>query len=157
MLAAAGCRADEPEPARNAAADAPTRPAPAPAIPLPKPKLDREQLILAALRAMSAAALGKDDSDAQGKLKGREFELRLRFGCPGTSGTGSRTWSYDEKQGALRARFDADLSAGNVPSSDLLLKGYEGVVGFTIERPMLLSPGCPTPAFAATSDAVSTP
>jgi len=149
VLTAAGCRRDEPEPARNAPARVPTRATPAPAIPLPQPRLEREQLILAALRAVSAAALGQDDSDAQRKLNGREFELRLRFGCPGASGTKSRSWSYDERQGALRAHFEADLSAENVPSSDLLLKGYEGVVGFTIERPLLLSPGCPTPPFAA--------
>lgn len=149
VLTAAGCGRKAPEPAQNRPAAAPSMPAPA--IPLSEPKFEREQLILAALRAMSATALGKDDSAAQKELKGREFELRLRFGCPGAVGSKSRSWSYDEKNHTLRAHFDADLSADEVPSSDLLLKGYEGVVGFTIARPLLLSSGCPTPQFAMAS------
>jgi hypothetical protein len=35
-----------------------------------------------------------------------------------------------------------------VPASDLLLKGYEGAIGFLIEKPLLLSAGCPAPQFA---------
>jgi hypothetical protein len=151
VLAAAGCGRNEPAVTQNRPAPAPAKPKPQPAIPLPEPKLEREQLIFTALRAMSAVALGRDDSAAQKQLKGREFELRLRFGCPGVPAAKARSWSYDEKQHALRAHFDADLSAESVPSSDLLLRGYEGVVGFTIARPLLLSPGCPTPEFAAVS------
>ena len=151
VLAAAGCARNAPEAAQNESAASRTAPEPIQPLPLPATKLDREHLILAALHAMSAIALGADDSEAQKDLKGREFELRLRFGCPGTAGAKSRDWSYDDKKHTLRAHFDADLSADNVPSSDLLLKGYEGVVGFTIDRPLLLSAGCPTPQFAAVS------
>jgi hypothetical protein len=156
VLAAAGCGRNAPEPAQNRSAAAPAKPKPAPAIPLPEPKFEREQLILTALRAMSAAALGKDDSAAQKQLEGREFALRLRFGCPGAASTKSRSWSYDDKTQTLRAHFDADLSAEKVPSSDLLLKGYEGVVGFTVQRPLLLSAGCPTPQFATVTGAEPT-
>jgi hypothetical protein len=151
LLAAAGCDRKTPDQAQNRGAPALSTAKPAASIPLPEPKLEREQLIVAALRAISAAALGTNDAEAQKDLKGREFELRLRFGCPGAAGTPSRSWSYDEKSHALRAHFDADLSATHVAGSDLLLKSYEGVVGFTIERPLLLSAGCPTPQFATNS------
>ena len=97
------------------------------------------------MRALSAAALGQNDSDAQKALSGREFEVRLRFGCPGAPADPSRSWSYDEKAQVLRARIGTDLAANGVPASDLLLKGYEGVAGFVVEKPLLLSPGCPAP------------
>jgi hypothetical protein len=146
LLAAAGCGRKAPERAQNRVLPAPQ---PVQPLPLPKQKLEREQLILATLRAMSAAALGTNDAQAQKDLKGREFELRLRFGCPGAAANESRSWSYDQDKHALRAHFDADLSAKKVAGSDLLLKSYEGVVGFTIDRPLLLTAGCPTQQFAA--------
>lgn len=145
-LAATDCQRPAPEQTRNAVA-----PAPAASVPLPVPKLDREHLILAAMRSLSAAALGQDDKAAQRQLDGREFELRMRFGCPGFASGPSRGWSYDPKEQVLRAHISADLSANGVPASDLLLKGYEGVAGFVVERPMLLSAGCPAPQFGAMS------
>lgn len=132
----------------NAAAAKPEAAAP---IPLPQPKLDREHLTFAAIRALSAAALGANDADAQKQLKGREFELRLRFGCPGAAKDPSRNWTYDEADHALRTHFSADLSGQAVPASDLLLKDYEGLAGFTIERPLLLTAGCPAAQFAGMS------
>jgi hypothetical protein len=146
LLAAAGCKRQPVEPPKNAAAPAPA-PKPAVPIPLPKPKLDRQQMIFAALNALSAAALGQADAKAQQGLKGREFEMRLRFGCPDLPADPSRRWSYDEEAEVLRAHISADLSATSVPASDILLKGYEGVAGFTVDRPMLLSAGCPAPEF----------
>jgi hypothetical protein len=147
-LAATGCGQKPAEMAPSAAVNAPK---PAIPVPLPAPKLDREQLIFASLRALSAAALGQNDLEAQKALKGREFELRLRFGCPAvaTGDRSSRTWSYDANKHVLRARISSDLSAERVPASDLLLKDYEGVAGFTIDRPLLLSAGCPAAEFRA--------
>lgn len=147
LALAAGCKRQPAEPPQNAAAPPPVAPKPAVPIPLPRPKLDREQMIFAAMRAMSAAALGQADVEVQQPLKGREFKIRLRFGCPGFPANPSRRWSYDEKTEVLRAHISADLSATSVPASDLLLKGYEGVAGFTIDKPMLLAAGCPAPEF----------
>jgi hypothetical protein len=147
VLVSAGCRREGEEPADNVVVNGRADEKPAVQLPLREPKLDRGQLILAALHALSAAALGEDDTDAQHALKGREFELRLRFGCPGLPSVSSRSLSYDEKGHVLRARIDADLTAASVPASDLLLKGYEGIAGFTIDNPLLLSAGCPTPQF----------
>lgn len=148
LLAAAGCKQQQQiEPPENAAAPAPVESKPAVPIPLPRPKLNREQLIFAVLRAASATALGQADAEPQQGLKGREFEIRLRFGCPDLPADPSRGWSYDQTTEVLRAHISADLSAAGIPSSDLLLKGYEGVAGFTVDRPMLLSAGCPAPEF----------
>ncbi|MGE5564202.1 MAG: hypothetical protein ACM3ZV_12990 [Bacillota bacterium] len=146
LLAMGGCRR---EPADNAAVGA--KPQAQPQMPLPQPKLEREQLIFAAMRALSAAALHQDDGEAQKALSGREFEMRLRFGCPGVAANPSRSWSYDDGQHVVRAHVSADLAANGVPASDLLLKGYEGVAGFVVEKPLLLTPGCPAPQFGALS------
>lgn len=148
ILAAQGCGRKAAEPAQNAVASAESNSSGA--IALPESRLDREQLVLATLRALSAAALGHDDAEVQKEFKGREFELRLRFGCPGVPASSSRGWTYDEKQHVLRAHISADLSAEGVPASDLLLKGYEGVAGFTVDRPLLLTAGCPVAQFAVT-------
>jgi hypothetical protein len=143
VLLTAGCR-QAAEPSRNAA-PMPAEPKVDGSIPLPQPKLDREQAIFAALRAFTAAALSQQDREAQEALRGREFEIRLRFGCPGAAADPARNWTYDPKQQVLRARIETDLAREGVPASDLLLKGYEGVAGFVIEKPLLLSPGCPAP------------
>ena len=148
LVAAAGCRQRAPEPDRNAAPPGPTAQSkPAAAIPVPEPALGREQLIMAALHALSAAALGQDDSAAQKQLNGRDFELRLRFGCPSAPVSGSRSWSYDADKHVLRVQVRADVDSVSVPPSDLL-KGYEGAIGFVIDKPLLLTAGCPAPQFA---------
>ena len=150
-----GRKPAEPQQGNAVAPSQQQQPAAPIALPEPEPKLQREQLILAVLRAISDDALGRDDAEAQRALKGREFELRLRFGCPGAASS-SRSWSYDDKKGVLRARFDADLDAKSVQASNLLAKGYEGILGFTIERPLLLSAGCPSSEFAAATTSVPT-
>jgi hypothetical protein len=151
LLGTPGCGRKPAEQPRNAEANAPADESPALPIPLPAPKLDREQLIFDVMRALSAAALGQDDAKAQSAFKGREFELRMRFGCPGLPALSSRSWSYDEQKHVLRARISADVAAEGVPASDLLLKGYEGVAGFVVEKPLLLSAGCPAPQFGSVS------
>jgi hypothetical protein len=117
--------------------------------------LDREAVILAALRAATAAALGNDDRAAQQELKGRKFAVRLRFACPGMSDP-TRTASYDAKQQVLRVKVQSDLTAEELPASDLLRRDYEGAVGFAFGKPWLLTPGCPSPAFGAMASAEPT-
>lgn len=140
-----GCHPESSQPSRNVAAPAAAQPPQerTTAIPLPQPTLRREQLVFGALKALSAAALVQNDADAQKQLNGRAFELHLRFGCPGLPANPSRTVSYDASNQVLRVHVRADLAANSVPASDLLLKGYEGAAGFVVERPLLLSAGCP--------------
>ena len=153
ILAAAGCRQKMPQPAQNATSNvsAETPPRLSTSVPLPQAALDRQRLIFGALNALSAAALAQDDRDAQKKLDGREFELHLRFGCPGAATNPSRSWTYDEKNHVLRAHVVADLAADSVPASDLLLKGYEGAIGFLVDKPLLLTAGCPSPQLGSVS------
>lgn len=76
-----GCNNTAEEPVSNEPATAEVA-KPEPPVVAPQPPLDREGLIQAALGAATAAALGQEDAAAQSELKGRRFELRMRFGCP---------------------------------------------------------------------------
>jgi hypothetical protein len=109
--------------------------------------LDREGMIIAALHAMTAAALGQEDVNAQSELKGRKFEVRMRFGCPGLANA-TRSLAYDDKEQVLRAKVTSDLTDQPLPVSDLLYRKYEGAVGFVLGQPWLLSAGCPRSDFA---------
>src|SRR5688572_18646717 len=80
--------------------------APAPDSPvLPRqPPLDRAGLFAAVARAASAEASGADDGSAQRMLDGRQFELRLRFGCGGPSAQLRDDWlgwSFDSERRTL--------------------------------------------------------
>ena len=124
-------------------------------LPAPEAPLDRERVILAALRAATAAALGEDDSSEQAELKGRRFEVRIRFGCFGSDKLASGGWNYDAAKGVLRARVRADVTSGLLMASDLTDGGYEGAVGFTLPRPWMLSDGCPDRRFISRADGVA--
>lgn len=121
-------------------------------LPVPQTPLDREGVILAALRAATAAALGEDDSAAQAQLKGRRFEVRIRFGCFGNDKLASNGWAYDAAEGVLRARVRADVNSDMLKASDLTDGVYEGAVGFTLRRPWMLVDGCPDPRFISMAD-----
>jgi hypothetical protein len=121
-------------------------------LPVPQTPLDREGVILAALRAATAAALGEDDSAAQAQLKGRRFEVRIRFGCFGNDKLASNGWAYDAAEGVLRAKVRADVNSDMLKASDLTDGVYEGAVGFTLRRPWMLVDGCPDPRFISMAD-----
>ena len=135
----------EAKPAEHKAQPA-TRPA-APAV-IHDDSLDRQSLIIAALHAMTNAALGHDDAAAQHDLRGRKFAVRIRFGCPGVTDP-DRSWSYDARKKVLRVKVRSSLTDQALPTSDLLAKEYQGAVGFLLGRPWLLEPGCPAGGFAA--------
>jgi hypothetical protein len=142
---------EQPPQRTTAAAEAARKPEPAP-LPLPQTSLDREDVILAALGAATAAALGEDDSAAQAELKGRRFEVRIRFGCYGSDKLASSGWSHDAAKGVLRARVGADINSDILKASDLNDGTYEGAVGFTLRRPWMLVEGCPDPRFMSMAD-----
>ena len=147
----AACSGPREKPEQRNAAEQPAASAPEPVI-VTENVLDREGVILATLRAATAAALGNDDRAAQKELKGRKFAVRLRFACPGISDP-ARTASYDAEQQVLRVRVQSDLTGDKLPASDLLRRDYEGAVGFTIGKPWLLAAGCPSAAFAGMASA----
>jgi hypothetical protein len=151
---AVGCSRPPHEPEQTNAAEKPAPPAPE-IKPVSENVLDRQAVIVAALRAATAAALGTDDRNAQQELKGRKFAVRLRFGCPGITNP-SRTATYDPKEQVLRVKVQSDMTGEKLPASDLLRDDHEGGIGFTFGKPWLLTAGCPSPAFATMADAEPT-
>lgn len=112
-----------------------------------EPPLDREALLLAALRAASAASMGADDRESQRRLDGKRFELRLRFGCGGPVDDKDvrRGWSFDQDRRLLRIRAVSDITAETPLLKDLPLGAFEGAQGFWVDRPWMLAAGCPLP------------
>lgn len=126
-----------------------------PPLPVADAPLDRERLMLAAIRAASAFAAGADDSAAQRELDGKRFELRIRFGCgPAEAQEESRGWRFDEAKRTLRLRVAPDISAEDPVAAAIAAEGFEGVEGLWLRRPWLLAAACPrTPPPAAPEQA----
>lgn len=125
-----------------------------PPIPVADRPLDREALLLAALRAASAFAAGADDSVEQRRLAGKRFELRLRFGC-GDSDVReeTRNWRLDDKQRALRIKVSPDISGDDPVATAIAGDAFEAVEGFWLRRPWLLTSACPAAPIVERADA----
>lgn len=146
MMALLSCRPSEPNESVNNAAHTPaTR---EPAVPLVEPPRDRADLLIAVVRAASAAALGTDDAAVQRDLDGDRFEFRLRFGCPrpDNEAPGADPFSvrFDRESRRLRLSVAPTVSADDPVVAALAGEEVEAVEGFWIERPWLLAAGCPT-------------
>jgi hypothetical protein len=120
---------------------------PLPPLPVAEPPMDRAAILLAVARAASAAALGDNDATEQRKLDGKLFEVRIRFGCMGSTREGEAgkrfDVKYDEGSRTLRLRASPDLSLEDEPVVKLAGDKVEAAEGFWIERPWLLADGCP--------------
>jgi hypothetical protein len=114
-------------------------------IPVPEPPMNREQLLIATLRAASDFAAGTDDSKLQGSLSGKKFELRIRFGCEGPSKDSGAPygWTFNEKTSALKVRATPALSPRDPTVKAIAGQAFETVEGFWLRRPWLLAPVCP--------------
>jgi hypothetical protein len=118
---------------------------PRPPLPVAEPPMDRAALLLAVSRVASAAALGRTD-DEQRRLDGRRFEVRIRFGCPGSGAEIAAApfgLTFDEEDRTLRVRAAPDLSLDDPPVRALAGDDVEAVEGFWMRRPWLLADGCP--------------
>lgn len=145
ILLAAGCRPaqETPDPVEEADRTGPR-------LPIAEPPLDREALLIAALRAASATAVGDQSGDDQRELDGKRFEMRLRFGCGGASDAEQelRRWTFDDESRVLRVRVQPGISVDD-PLIEALGGGpYEAVEGFWIRRPWVLTAGCAPEASA---------
>jgi hypothetical protein len=119
---------------------------------LPLAGLDREHLLVAMMQAATRAELGSEDEEAERRLKGRRFELRMRFGCPGTADA-RRSWTYDQAAGALRVKVVPDeLAAISLANEATDAGDSSRPRGFLIANPTRLSAGCPAKAYAAIAD-----
>jgi hypothetical protein len=120
---------------------------PLPPLPVAEPPIGREALLLAAARAASAAALGRDDVAEQRELNGKRFEVRIRFGCPESRAVtedGSRfEVRFGKENRTLRLRAAPDLNLNDKVIAGLSSETVEAVEGFWIQRPWLLADGCP--------------
>ena len=147
ILAASACQPREPAGNLDNAAEQATLNLPL--VPKPQPPLDRAGLFAGVAQAASAAARGADDGEAQRLLDGRQFELRVRFGCQGPSNDLRDVWlgwSREAKSGTLRVRAMPTLGADDSLVRDVGGDEFEAVEGFWIPRPWLLEPACPANA-----------
>ncbi len=147
----AGCeRSDTP-----AAGASPSATSALPALPVAEPPVTREDLLLAVVRAASAAAAGSVDLEQQRELDGKLFSLRLRFGCSGATPASEqpRGWSFDEEARVLRVRVGAEIEGDTPLVASLAGEAFEAVEGFWIRRPWLLQPSCPATAPAPEPEA----
>ena len=127
-----------------------------PAVPRPQPPLDRAAVFAAVAQAASAEASGSDDAEAQRTLDGRQFEIRIRFGCKGPSTELRKEWlgwSFDREKSTLRVRAMPTLSAEESLVQELGGDQFEAVEGFWIPRPWLLQPACPATAAVSSAPA----
>jgi len=139
---------EEPKPTNTVQA-----PRPAPVVEAP---LNREQLLLAVVRAASAYAAAGDDSEVQRKLDGKRFELRVRFGC-GAGGDEARGWRFDEEKRTLRLRVTPDMSKEDRVAAEIAGEQFESVEGLWLRRPWLLTASCPVVQTPAPGSAPSPP
>lgn len=154
-LAIAACREPPQEPpAENQSI------AEAPRLPIVEPPFDRARLLLAVARAASAHSAGTSDPSVQRSLDGKQFEVRLRFGCEGPGpGDGDYGWSLDPDGRTLRVRAVPTISLNDAKLKALAGEAVEAVEGFWLPRPWLLQATCPArqpapdPASGAAADA----
>lgn len=124
-------------------------PANLPSVAAPQPPIDRSSLLAAAAQAASAAAAGADLPKSVNALDGRQFEIRIRFGCRGPA-TQLRSrwlgWSFDEERRRIRVRAMPTISIDDPLVSAIAGEEVEAVEGFWIPRPWLLTSVCPETA-----------
>lgn len=121
-----------------------------PATPPLNPALDRSELLAAVARAASAYAAGADAA-ASSPLAGRQFDIRLAFGCEGAeaspadgAGDGLARWSWGPEGETIRL----GLTPGDWTRSALIAGSgqdrWEAVEGFWVARPWMTADGCPS-------------
>jgi hypothetical protein len=136
----------------------PVAPPPEPAGPVetrPEPPvrataLGRSELLSAVARAASDYAVGASPA-ATDPLVGRQFDIRLAFGCEGAetppadgAGDGLARWSWGPERDSIRL----SLTPGDWTRSALIAGAgqdqWEAVEGFWIPRPWMNADGCPS-------------
>jgi hypothetical protein len=154
-----GCKQQEPTAPEIGITASESPPVPVP-LPVADAPLDRQAILLAASQAASNYALGKDDADAQRKLDGKRFSIRMRFGCRNSQKTAAsqpRSWSFDEKRRVLSFKIMLDVDIERSPAAGSPQAEVEAVEGFWIERPWMLQAGCPRPETAQVTTEPASP
>lgn len=123
-----------------------TRPEP----PVRPAVLDRRELLSAVDQAASDYAAGAAPA-ATDPLVGRQFDIRLAFGCDGAetppadgAGDGLARWSWGPERETIRL----SLTPGDWVRSALIAGAgqdqWEAVEGFWVSRPWMTADGCPS-------------
>jgi len=144
-LASCGSDADGNRAAENDAKPTPPAMNAVSAVPMPE-TMDRAALLDAVRSAASASASGADDGAVQRQLDGRQFEVRVRFGCGGAAPnlrSSDFGWTFDQPKRTLRVRAAPTISSGDKRVAALAPEGTEAVEGFWIPRPWIVSAACP--------------
>jgi len=120
-----------------------------PAVPRPQPPVDRAALFSAVAEAASAVSVGADMPESIRALDGRQFELRIRFGCRGPATDLSERWlgwSFDAGDRRIRVRAMPTISSDDPLVERVGTEEFEAVEGFWIPRPWVLQALCPATA-----------
>lgn len=142
LFSLGGCRAEQPEEAADDNLIVDEKPAkPLPVIEAP---YDRARMLLTIMRAASAHASGEDDAGVQRALDGKQFKMKLRFGCDGQGPIGDHGWSVDPDGKTLRLRAVPTLSLEDEVVRNLAVEDVEAAEGFWLDRPWLLQAACPS-------------
>ena len=108
-----------------------------------EPELDRESLLIAAVRARSAAAIGTDAREVQRALDGRRFTFRIRLGCTlAQSETDEGVARYDPALRRVVLTVAPDLTDDDPVAAAMAGDDFEASEGFWIRDPWLLAPHC---------------
>ena len=144
-LPLSACSPDAPAETNNAQATTMNLPA----VPAPEPAIDRAALLAAVAQAASVTAGGGELPPELRRLDGRQFELRIRFGCRGPANDLADQWlgwSFDQEKRTLRVRAKPTLSKDEPLVEGFAGEQFEAVEGFWIPRPWLLDAVCPAGA-----------
>ena len=148
LAATAAVAACQQEPATDTnAADEPVLNLPS--VPKPQPPIDRSSLLAAVTEAASATAAGTELPESIRSLDGRQFEIRIRFGCRGPAADLAERWlgwSFDPEARRIRVRAMPTISSDEPLVERIGDERIEAVEGFWIPRPWLLVPVCPAAA-----------
>ena len=134
---------DDPEPTPEPVTVEPVQ---TPTIPLPPPALTRAELLDMVEQATAAYAAGEAAPESEADLAGRNFRIRIPFGCFGPRQAGSDAWAWweyaDEGETIrLSARPENWTDTGFV--AQLGGGPYDAVEGFWVPRPWMAGDGCP--------------
>lgn len=117
-----------------------------PSVPKPQPPIDRAALLAAVTEAASSTAAGTEMPRSVRSLDGRQFEIRIRFGCSGPAADLAERWlgwSFDPEVRRIRVRAMPTISSDEPLVERIGGEQIEAVEGFWVPRPWLLAPVCP--------------
>ena len=159
LAAAAAVTACQQQPqAQNNTADEPVLNLPS--VPKPSPPIDRAALLAAVTEAASASAAGVEMPESVRSLDGRQFEVRIRFGCRGPATDLEERWlgwAFDAERKRIRVRAMPTISADDPLVEGIGGERIEAVEGFWVPRPWLLQPVCPAGAAVQRAPAEARP